>query len=58
MNIEHRGIAEIYMQLYTVLKLAVDRDCRPQACSLLEQMLDRGSAAVEASGPSPMVANI
>jgi hypothetical protein len=43
MNIELGGTDEIYMQLRTALKQAADRDCSPQTCSVLEQMLDRGS---------------
>jgi hypothetical protein len=31
------------MQVRTALKQAADRDCSPQTCSVLEQMLDRGS---------------
>ena len=52
MSIEPRGTAAIYMQLRTALKRAANRDCSVQMCSVLEQMLDRGSLHYHRDGSS------
>src|SRR5262252_9473926 len=50
MTIEPGETDAIYMQLREALRRAADRDCSPQTCSVLEQMLDRGSLHCHGDG--------
>jgi hypothetical protein len=52
MTIEPGGTDAIYMQLRTALKQAADRDCSPQTCAVLEQMLVHGSLHYHRDGSS------